>query len=895
MTNSRTRSLISTKVQRPRVGRGLVARPRLLEQLNSTHSLTFILAPAGYGKTTLLSTWLDTCSVPGAWLSLDEHDNDLVVFIIGLTEALHDILPAAVDNTLAVLNGMTLPPPEVLTRTLLNDMAIIQQKFILVLDDYHLIHNAAIHDLLQELVTYPPPALHLVLASRLDPPLPMARLRVLNHVVELRAPELRLTQAEAALFLREVMALSVDEQTVAQVVARTEGWPVGLRLAALALRRQPVSDAFVSNRYVMDYLLAEVLAQLPISVQDFLIKTSFLDQLSGPLCATVAGTTDRLPDGERVLDWLDHADAFVTSLDEQRQWYRCHHLFQQLLRDRLKELYDTADIAALRLRASAWFAANGYLDEALQQALAAHDWAAAVQVVTEHRHELMNRSQWQRLERWVHLFPREVMEEQPNLLLCEVALQVVRQQITEMPPLLDRVEALLARSSSERNEAMWGEVEARRSALCYWIGDGARSLSVGLPALKKIPIDSWYLRGYLHVFLAACYHISGDLPQAYVMMYASDEPGQGRDLQMLLVSWASFIHWPAADLAGMARAARRVLAMTAQPPPVDSVFWAHYFLGMYDYQCNDLVAAEQQLLPLVMHPHTADATCFVQSAILLARIRQTQNRPEEARHIVDSMLTFALEIGGGPLLNAARAFQVELALRQGRLAEASQAAAQIEPFVPIPIPFAFVQSLVLPMILLAQDTPGSRQQVRRILTHMQDYYTSIHYTTIRIQVLALQAMLYQAEGTEAQALAALKQALALAEPGGFLRLFVDLGPQLKPLLVKLAQRGVSPAYLAAIGAAYGEADNPSVAAAPLEQPAPDPIRSAASGPIGPLTYRERDVLLLLSKRYSNKEIAATLSISEGTVHTHVRNISDKLGVHGRRAIVQAAKDQGLLA
>jgi len=895
MADNTTRSLISTKLQRPRVGHGLVTRPRLLEQLNTPHSLTFILAPAGYGKTTLLSTWLETCPVPHVWLSLDEHDNDLAVFITGLAEALQRILPTVVDNTLTMLNGMTLPPPEVVTRALLNDLADIQTDFILVLDDYHVIHNTAIHDLLQELVSHPPPALHLVLASRLDPPLPLARLRTQGHVVELRAPDLRLTLEEAALFLREVMALSVDEQTIALLMARTVGWPVSLRLAALSLRRHPAADAFAGNRYIMDYLLTEVLAPLPSPAQDLLIKTSFLDQLSGPLCAAITGMGDQLVNGEPILDWLDHADLFVVPVDEQRQWYRCHHLFRQILLQRLEKLLGPAEMTALRLRASAWFSANDYLDEALQQALVANDWAAAVQVVAEHRHELMNRSQWQRLERWVHLFPREVVAQQPDLLLSEVALMVIRQQISEMSALLDRVEAHLAQQPAERVAALRGEVEARRSALYYWVGDLARSRSLGRPALEKTPAEWWYLRGYTRLFLSLGYQISGDLIQAYAVMYASGEPAQSRDYQKLLFGCACFLHWIAADLSGLARAARQVLATSDPSDLVEIVTWSRYHLGLTYYQCNDLPAAEQQLLPLVTRPHTSDGHCFLNSAVLLARIRQLQNRPEEARQIVDAMLSFALEVRSEALLNDARTFQAELALRQGRLAEASQWAAQSGSFAPIPMPYAFVPPLVLPMILLAQDTPASRQQARQLLTQMADYFTSIHYTAIRIQVLALQALLFHAEGDEQQALAVLEQAIALAEPGGFLRLLVDLGPQLKPLFTVLTHRGVSPAYLAAINAAYGEVDRQSVVAAALEQAVPDPLRSAASSPIEPLTYRERDVLLLLDKRYTNKEVAATLSISVGTVHVHVRNISDKLGVHGRRAIVQAAKDHGLIA
>ena len=264
-----------------------------------------------------------------------------------------------------------------------------------------------------------------------------------------------------------------------------------------------------------------------------------------------------------------------------------------------------------------------------------HDWAAAVQVVAEHRHELMNQSQWQRLERWVHLFPREVIDEQPDLLLSEVAVMVIRQLVGEMQARLDRVETLLAQHPSERNEALWGEVEARRSALCYWSGDLARSLSIGLPALPKIPANWWYLRAYTRLFLSLVYQVSGDLTQAYAMMYASDELDANRDYQKLLFGCACFVHWITADLAGLARAARHVVTTSAPSDMTEIVTWSRYHLGLYYYQCNDLEAAEQQLRPLVMHPHSSDGHCFLNSAVLLARICQAQNRPGEARAIVD--------------------------------------------------------------------------------------------------------------------------------------------------------------------------------------------------------------------------------------------------------------------
>ena len=719
-------------------------------------------------------------------------------------------------------------------------------------------------------------------------------------MVELRAADLRFTPEEVERFLGETMALPADEQTIALLVNKTEGWPVGLRLLALSLRRQhtpgmSAADIFAGNSYVMDYLLTEVLSSLPITVQDFLIKTSFLDWLFGPLCAAVTGMVDRMVNGQPILEWLQRADLFLTPADDRQRYYRWHDLFRQFLRDRLEQQCSPAEITALRLRASAWLAANGDLDEALHQALASGDMAAAVQVVMEHRHELMNQSQWQRLERWVNLFPRDVINEYPDLLLSEVSLKFVRHQVGNVLVLLDQVKALLAQSSSERDEALRAELETRRCAVNYYLGDWTRNLSAHQRALEKLPTGWWFLHGYARLFLSVSYQLAGDLTQAYAVLYTGGNLDRSLDYHRLLLACACFTHWIAADLSGMAQAGRQVLATSDPADAAESVTWSRYHLGLYHYRLNDFQAAEEQLLPLVLHPYASDASCFLNSAVLLARIRQAQQRAAEAREIVEAALSFALEIRSEVTLHSARAFQAELALRQGRLAEAYRWAETSGAFVRLPAPHAYVPALTWAMILLAQDTAASREQARQLLMQLDDYFTSIHYTAIRIRVLALQAMLYQAEGAESQALAALENSIVLAEPGGLLRLFVDLGPRLKPLLTTLAQRGVSPAYLAAILAAYEEADNQSLAAAPLEQLASDSTQSATAGPIEPLTYRERDVLLLLDKRYSNKEIAATLSISVGTVRTHIQHTGDKLGVSGRRAIVQAAKDLDLLA
>jgi LuxR family transcriptional regulator, maltose regulon positive regulatory protein len=895
MTDNIARSFTLTKLQRPRVGRGLVARPHLLGRLNASQSLTLVLAPAGYGKTTLLSTWLENCNIPNAWLSLDEHDDDLAVFVGYVLSALNTILPVVTATTLNSVSGATLPPPAMIARNLLNDLTAVEQDFILVLDDYHVIRNQSVHDLMTELVRHPSRALHLVIASRQDPPLPLAGLRAGGHVVELRAADLRFTLGEAAQFLRETMALAVDERTISRLVTRTEGWPAGLRLAALSLRQQRTpgmiaADEQGDNRYVVDYLVAEVLSQLPISVQEFLVKTSILDQLCGPLCEAVTGMVDRMFNGQYILEWLERADLFLVPMDEQRRWYRCHHLFRQLLLHRLDQLHGSTEVAALHLRASAWFAANGYLDEALHHALVAGDVAAAVQLVVQHRHELMNQAQWQRLERWLHLLPREVIGDQPDLLLIEVWLKYIRQQLSEVSPLLDRIAALLPQLPPERAERLQGEVDSRRSALLYWKGDLAGSLTAAQQALEKIPLAWWYVRGYTRLFLGGGYVMSGELNKAYATVYATGEPEQGRGYQNLLNGAAGFIHWMVADLAGMAQAVQRVVANSDQMDRSELFGFSLYHAGLYHYQRNELVTAEKYLMPLVMQPYVVHAMCFLNSAVLLARIRLAQGWPEEAREIGEVALSFALETRSEVVLLAAQAFQAELALWQGRLAEAGQWAEQFGSFRRIPMPYAFVPPVVQALILLAQATPASRLQARQLLMQMDEYFTSIHYTVVRIRVLALQAMLYSAEGDEPQALAVLAKSIALAEPGGFLRIFVDLGTALKPLLQILARQGASPAYVHEILAAFGAAE----ALPSAGQPSGGGPVSALPGSVS-LTNRELEVLWLLDKRYTDREIASTLSISLETVHTHVRHLSDKLGVRGRRAIVHSAKEQGLLA
>ncbi len=884
--------LIRSKFHRPRAGGQLAPRPRLAEQLDGAAGLVLVIAPAGYGKTTLLSAWLESSALPSAWLSLDEQDNDLVVFVTYLVAALRTLFPAAGKDTLALLQGMTLPPVSVISRSLVQELDAIQQEFVLVLDDYHVIHERAIHEIMTELTRHLPPAVCLVFAARNDPPLPLASFRARGGVVELREADLRFSLEETATFLREEMQLQVDDPTVRDLREYTEGWVTGLRLAALYGRHTGDLTKLTLNpqgynRYVVSYLVAEVLAHVPDAIRNFLIKTSILDRFCAPLCAAVTGHADPVDDSQTHLAWVERNNLFLLSVDEDRRWFRYHHLFRRLLLEQLEKQHDRAEISALHAQASAWFAQNGYAEEALHHALAAGAMAAAVQIFAGQRRELTNSEQWHRLERWVHLFPRELIEQEPELLLSEVWFLINRQQLAEAPPILDRVEELLTQQVLDAATAdrLQGEAACRRATQYYYAGDPVRSMRAAQQALDKLPAAWWLLRAYSRLFLGLGYLARGELRQAYAACYDAGEPDHGRAFQMRLLLDACFIHWLAADLTGLTQAATRILeGSDLAGSQVETITWARYHLGVAHYQRNNLKDAERALAPLVRQPYQCHVQCFLNGAAALALVYQAQGQPDKARAIAESMVAFALEIRGTIGLPAAQAFQAELALRQERRAEASFWAEQTDLSLTAPRPFFYCPPLTLARVLLAEDTPHSRRRAGQVLSLLYDTYTSIHYTVVVIEVLAVQALFYQVEGDVQAALEILQQSLDLAEPGGFIRTFVDLGAPLQRLLAELVRtRGASP-YAAKILAAFPQPTAPVVAR-----------RQANAALLAPLTPRELEVLALLDQRYTDSEIAAELVISAETVHSHIKHIGEKLAVHGRRAIVQAAKEQGLLA
>jgi len=424
-------ALIQTKLNRPPLPLVMVHRPRLTKWLKQRQNRPLILvtAPAGYGKSTLISCWLSSVDCPTAWVSLDEHDNQFGSFLGYFLAAIETIFPNSVPETRAFLTVTPQPSITAIGHTLINELTQIEQPFILVLDDYHLIETQTIHNLLSELLAYPPPNFHLVLGTRMDPPLPLATLRAKNQMVEVRIQDLRFTQEETQKLFQKLIGNPVALGDIRAMDAQVEGWVTGLRLAALAYLHRIRPDTVqgklsAQNRYVTEYLFTEILAKQAATLSDCLLKTSILDRFCADLCKAICFSETKLAgngsshsdfSGMRFLEWLQSSNLFVIPQDDQCEWFRYHQLFQEFLQQELARRFEPDEIVKLHITAGRWFAQNGWLEEALDHFLAAGDTTDAIELIAQHRHKLMNEARWPILDNWLNLFSDPVIEHSPEL------------------------------------------------------------------------------------------------------------------------------------------------------------------------------------------------------------------------------------------------------------------------------------------------------------------------------------------------------------------------------------------------------------------------------------------------------------------------------------------------
>ena len=879
--------IIRTKLYRPPVAGDFVYRDGLNALLDesSDHTLTLVSAPAGYGKSTFISHWIESRDSPSAWLSLDGMDNDVRVFIVNVVAAVQTVFPEACTETLHLLKATVLPPLPVIAGYLSNDLNTLEGTLVLALDDYHHIDRPGVHELINHLLKHPPEPLQLIIISRRDPPLLLGALRAHNNLTEIRVRDLRFKRSETKAFLEQATGKTFSSATIAHLQQSTEGWVAGLRLAILAVQHHSDADAYL-RRFdcdiigIQDFLIEEVLKKQPPGLVDLMCKTSIFNRFCAPLCEAVGAVLadgDEAPvDGSGPIELLRNTDLFCISLDQQGEWYRYHHMFKEQLQRQLRKRFTPDGIASMHRQAAAWFESHGFLTETIQHHLKAGDPAEAGRLIVRHRNTILNEEQWLRLDVLLDQLPMESIYEDAELLMLKAWQMKTQGCYAEAFQLLDRIEERIDNGPPDAStESLRGSVDSMRCLQKFEAGQGRLARKHAEDALMRLPADCLSERAYAYLIQGVAMQQCGDLAGARKLIHealagASLPPGT---FQARLHAALCFIDWIAADVRLMHVTARQYFELSEVLRLDESVQVASYFLGIAEYEDDKLPDAERLLMPMVGDMISANPELSTEGTFVLASVYQATGRPDQASQIIESVCESLQTTQKMVLLQKARAYLADLALRQGHMDTAVNWARGFDPEPPVAVQKFYEPRITLAKVLIAQGTADSLAQAGRLLARLQTFYAQIHSTRCLIQVLALQAMLSAAKDDDATALDALARAVSLGLPGGSIRLFVDLGRGLFKLLNRLDLDAEGTRYVGRILDAYRS----------------DGKARAEETPELLLTKRERQILGLLAQELSNKQIADRLFIAPATVKRHSENIYHKLDVPGRQQAVVKAK------
>jgi LuxR family maltose regulon positive regulatory protein len=911
-------TLLTTKLYIPPTRAGLVSRPRLTERLATAleRKLTLISAPAGFGKTTLVSAWAQQAELPVAWLSLDRGDNDPAQFWRYVIAALQTVDGSFGETALTALQPSQPPPLEPLVAALINDIVAAPTPIILVLDDYHVIETRSIHTSLAFMLDHLPPHLHLIVATRADPPLSQARRRGHSEMNEIRAEALRFTVEEAAEFLNTTMGLGLSREDTAALEDRTEGWIVGLQMAALSMQGIDDRHRFVAtfagdDRYIVDYLVEEVLQHQPPHIQDFLLQTSILERLCGSLCDAVTGG-DR---SRSILHGLERTNLFTVPLDTQRHWYRYHLLFADLLRHKLERSASTQEIATLHLRASGWFEREGLISEAVSHALASRDYAYTAELIERHVLSLFYRSETVLVHNWLKALPEDVVR--AHSLLCAVyaACTALAHRDAGAPETFTLVEqwlqaadaALMSQSEADlsggpSHNVVTGFIAKFRAYLSQFRGDDPQTvIDLSLHALERLPEDDLMFRSALAYNLGAAYLRLGDKEAASRAFEQAEQIGMasndlfnasgGIGRRAVLACMDGRLH----DAAEICRKGLQSISSLAGGRAVPYAGTVYITLGtILSEWCEFEEATDTLSKGLAMLELTGAHQDQQQGYIEMATIKRVQGEPAQALDFLTRAEQVWSESAG-----LVAAFRVRVWLSQAErhpryLDDAVQWAQGLRKQLDGGGSEYDVEQLTLARVILAQHRRRSASELPdlRSLLRFLDRQLGLARDSgslgWEIEVLILQALALQVQRNIEQALACMQRALTLAEPEGYARVFVgeaSLDGAGGPMVALLRQAAPRSGYAGKLLAAF-EAQKRD-AGERLVEPQASPL-------IEPLTPREREILQLVASGASNQEISRKLFITVNTVKTHITHIFGKLGVARRTQAASRARELGLI-
>jgi LuxR family maltose regulon positive regulatory protein len=890
-------ALVTTKLHAPRTRPNLVARPRLRNALASGEgrTLTLVSAPAGFGKSTLLGQWAEDLSGAGrsvAWVSLDGSDNDPARFLAYLVGALRAVEVGVGDGIVASQRSPDPPPVEAVMGSLVNDLANARHKVVVVLDDYHVVDSEPIHKAVAFLLEHLPENARLIVSSRTDPPLPLPKLRAQDQMIEIRAADLRFTPEEANAFLGDVMDLTLSEGDVAALEEITEGWIAALQLAALSMRDREDVSGFVSafsgsNRHVLDFLAEEVLEGQPEGVKEFLLRTSILERMSAPLCDALTGRSD----GQEILEKLERENLFVVLLDDERRWYRYHHLFADFLRGRLRR--ESSELAGeLHVLASGWHEDNGHLGEAIGHALSAPDHERAARLIEGEVKQAWSRGEGPTVLRWLEALPAGAKRRRPRLFLQHAQVLALIGKPDDVELLLREAERA-AEATGQDRRFLSGFASAVRSWRARLGGDAPGAVELARRALSLLPDEEGHLRNFAAVSLADALRTAGDLSAASEAFAEAAEIGRaaGHVYGMLnAMVWQARVQAELGRLREAENAFRRALRFVTEEgvgllPPAGAVH-----IGMADlrYERNDLDGAERELKRgIELAEQVREVSNLVWGYVTLSRVKQARGDEEGALETAREAERVARTSGADLQIAIVEAWMARLSLARGDLAET--AASEQERAANADNASDAVRTMGRLTSARLLHARGRYREELRLLEESRESAETAGRTDDLIEILTLQALAHWAMNEKERAVSTLTQALAMGEPEGYVRTFVDEGPVMGDLLsatLEASQRDqldptsrIPARYLAKLLAALAQE-----AAAPGAD-----VRLA-----GLPSERELEVLALIAAGKSNQEIARSLFVSVPTVKSHINNLYRKLDARSRTQAVARAREMNLL-
>jgi LuxR family transcriptional regulator, maltose regulon positive regulatory protein len=896
-------SILATKLHMPSVREALVLRPDLVERLNDglTRKMSLISAPAGYGKTTLVVEWLQSlrgvrqeAAAPEiGWLSLDEADGDPARFLVHVVAALSRAVDSGGsigEETLAMLQILDSQSVETVHTSLINDLSSIEPRIILVLEDYHVIDSSAVDRIVIFLIEHLPASLHVVVTTRSDPSLSLSRLRARGELSELRAGDLRFSIEEAKHFLNMVMKLDLAPESVAALARRTEGWVAGLQLAALSMQRNADVEGFVrsftgSSRYVMDYLLEEVLNRQPEGVKEFLLQTSILERLTASLCDALTGRND----GQSILESLEHDNLFVISLDEERHWYRYHHLFAELLRRKLIQSQNE-EVPSLHHRAGTWYEQRRLVTEALPHIFATGELLWAARMVEE----VGDRTIWEQsdvilLRHWLERMPDDLIRSRPGLSILSAWVMWASGQAEQVETYLQSAESALNETQCESE--LWAQVVELRGMLATLDGNLHRAIELLKEARRLVPSSGSHLAAVTPFFLAEAHFMNGELLEAESLYRLAEKAG-----------WKGNYHFIAALSArgiGLVQALEGALHDAMETyRTFEGKLETHDVhspsgqgivgVGIGEILCewNELDRAIDMLTEGIEHARrSARPRPILPGYAALSRARRGLGDLDGARRVIEDAVELSERYHVHPMWNVppAAVHRVRFLLACGNVAAARAWVEQEQILGGQLTALSEIHNITMARVLLAEDSPI---EALELLTRLIEFTRTNGRISSEIEISILQALAHDCLTETDVAIERLQHALELAEPGGFVRIFLDEGPPLARLLYEAASRGMACDHLRKLLIAFPPAESAETERLQVE--------TANTDLFEPLSDRELDVLRLIAEGLTSQEIGEKLFISPHTAKSHSRNLFAKLEVHSRTAAVNKARGLGLL-